>query len=402
MGSDNELPEDEEEIFVYVEFEGPLDGNVFSQEQLQLDMIGIDTEHPIMQINGKFYEGTYEDVNGTYMFFTKNDTSVVDDPVFDVAPDLKYFAKSKKFLKMQRVFMKPRTEVLGDSEHCKCIPNLDTLKQAGVPHRYQTEALSFWKTMRNNRLKALNLYLEKQRIRQQKKSQGIMLESDSDEDNPFAIYRHKEEFGSTNVSEDICGRLEDEQNYSDSKLYSKFKFPKEIASENADVAEEISEDNLKELKNLIEAQSSVSKDHGSCRVKSIKTYKTKTSQKKNISKVHNAQRIKNRNTRILSKDKTSLLDNKHKESLNIEKKSEELNKYSVTESVNTLDITEGENEMLNEEHIAALIERSKMEANQIDSTNSKTIKQLKREAKMKEILEKLKAIAEENTNTAVN
>lgn len=53
MGSDTEIPEDEEEIFVYVEFEGLVDGNVFSEAQLQLDMIGIDTEHPIMQINGR-------------------------------------------------------------------------------------------------------------------------------------------------------------------------------------------------------------------------------------------------------------------------------------------------------------------------------------------------------------
>lgn len=43
---------DSEEILVYVEFE-VLDDNIFNEKQLQLDMIGIDTEHPIMQINGK-------------------------------------------------------------------------------------------------------------------------------------------------------------------------------------------------------------------------------------------------------------------------------------------------------------------------------------------------------------
>ena len=53
MEMDDEISEDEEEILVYVEFEGLVDGNVFSEKQLQLDMIGIDTEHPIMQINGK-------------------------------------------------------------------------------------------------------------------------------------------------------------------------------------------------------------------------------------------------------------------------------------------------------------------------------------------------------------
>lgn len=53
MESDDELAEDEEEMFVYVEFEGLVGSNVFNNEELQLDMIGIDTEHPIMQINGR-------------------------------------------------------------------------------------------------------------------------------------------------------------------------------------------------------------------------------------------------------------------------------------------------------------------------------------------------------------
>lgn len=64
-------------------------------------------------------------------------------------------------------------------------------------------ALLFWKTMRNNRLNALHSYLEKQRIRQQKKSQGIILESESDEDNPFAMYEHKGETFNLDKSEHI-------------------------------------------------------------------------------------------------------------------------------------------------------------------------------------------------------
>ncbi|XP_043791188.1 general transcription factor 3C polypeptide 6 isoform X3 [Apis laboriosa] len=136
----NDDTSDSEEILVYVEFE-VLDDNVFNEKQLQLDMIGIDTEHPIMQINGKFYEGTYEDVVGTYMFFTKTNDSAISDPVFDIAPNFKYFAKTKKFLKMQRIFIKSRTEVLGDSENNQCIPNSYTLKQAGIPLQYRTEGI---------------------------------------------------------------------------------------------------------------------------------------------------------------------------------------------------------------------------------------------------------------------
>lgn len=76
---------------------------------------------------------------GTYMFFEKDDDPQVDDPVFDKMPTLKYCAKTRKLLKMQRVFVKPRDEVLGDTEHRGCIPNTETLSQAGVPPQYQAE-----------------------------------------------------------------------------------------------------------------------------------------------------------------------------------------------------------------------------------------------------------------------
>lgn len=62
MQSDEELSENEEEIFVYVEFEGLVGSNVFNNKELQLDMIGIDTEHPIMQINGRVCMMFYSDV----------------------------------------------------------------------------------------------------------------------------------------------------------------------------------------------------------------------------------------------------------------------------------------------------------------------------------------------------
>lgn len=55
MQSDDELSEDEEEMLVYVEFEGLTGSDTFNNKDLQLDMIGIDTEHPIMQINGRVY-----------------------------------------------------------------------------------------------------------------------------------------------------------------------------------------------------------------------------------------------------------------------------------------------------------------------------------------------------------
>ncbi|XP_011159352.2 general transcription factor 3C polypeptide 6 [Solenopsis invicta] len=181
MQSDDELSEGEEEMLVYVEFEGFTGSDMFNKEDLQLDMIGIDTEHPIMEINGRYYEGTYEDAIGTYMFFEKDDNPKVDDEVFDKVPSLKYFAKTKKLLKMQRVFTKPRVEILGDSEHDGCTPNTEMLLQAGVPPKYQEEAMQFWNKVRNDKLEELSMFLEKQKIREEKKSKGIA--SDSDEDN---------------------------------------------------------------------------------------------------------------------------------------------------------------------------------------------------------------------------
>ncbi|XP_072748374.1 general transcription factor 3C polypeptide 6 [Anoplolepis gracilipes] len=170
MQSDDELPEDEEEMLVYVEFEGLVGSNVFNNEELQLDMIGIDTEHPVMQINGRFYEGSYEDTLGTCMFFEKDDNPHVDDVVFDKVPALKYFAKTRKVLKMQRVFTKPRVDVFGDSEHESCIPNIDILSQAGVPPKYQEKALQYWNKIRDDKLEELSTYLKKQKIREEKKS----------------------------------------------------------------------------------------------------------------------------------------------------------------------------------------------------------------------------------------
>lgn len=245
MTSDEELLEDEEEILVYVELEGVVGGNTLTTEQLQLDMIGIDTEHPIMQINGRFYEGTYEDAIGTYMFFTKDENTEPEDPVFDTASTLKYYAKTRKLLKMQRIFIKHRTEVLGDSEDSRCIPNLNTIVEAGVPIEQQEEALSFWKTIRDGRMNALNSYLEKQRIREEKKAQGITVDSESDEDNPFIAYKHnvKTNVKSVNQPADGLSELKDVENHGN------IEEAKETAEKNEQMAPIVC-DGVSELENL--------------------------------------------------------------------------------------------------------------------------------------------------------
>lgn len=373
MGSDDEICEDEEEILVYVEFEGLEDGNVFSEEQLQLDMIGLDTEHPIMKINGKFYEGAYEDVIGTYMFFTRNDTLVADDPLFDDIRSLEYFAKTRKILKMQRIFVKPRTEVLGDSDHHQCVPNSKTLQLAGVPCRYQEEALSLWKSMRTDRLNALRSYLEKQRIRQEKKDLGITLESESDEDNPFAIYNHKDEFNSVNKAEDACDQGEETSSHCGDEFHSQPMFPNEIMNETLNTIESSCDSNNQESETSgMEPQSSTLEDDG-CHPS---TCETRLPRKKSISKPRKVQKIKDKKARPLPKSK---------------KPFNQVEEKSDTDASNIL-----EDKGVSGKCRILSVEKCNIEVDRVDSTNDKVSKQLKREAKMKEISEQLKAYAKEH------
>ncbi|KAG8034505.1 hypothetical protein G9C98_007581 [Cotesia typhae] len=178
---------EEEDILVYVEFEGTSESTIFCNEKLQLDMIGLDMEHPIMQVNGKHYEGTYEDDVGTSLFFKKDPNAVIDDPVFDKANNIKYFGKVDKILKMKRIFVKPRVEVLGNSEHPSCMPNMKTIQDFGIPPDYQKNALKLWTEKRNERMNALDEYIEKQKQREEKRRQGIELNSESDDDMPYAL-----------------------------------------------------------------------------------------------------------------------------------------------------------------------------------------------------------------------
>lgn len=55
-------------------------------------------------------------------------------------------------------------------------------------------ALAFWTEARAERIEALNAYLEKQRIRREKRQRGISPVSDSDDDNPLLLpVNHNEE-----------------------------------------------------------------------------------------------------------------------------------------------------------------------------------------------------------------
>ena len=71
------------------------------------------------------------------MFFEKDKNPYVDDPIFDATPTLKYSAKARKILKMHRIFVEQKTEMLGDSNDPSCIPNPETVEKAGIPQQCQ-------------------------------------------------------------------------------------------------------------------------------------------------------------------------------------------------------------------------------------------------------------------------
>lgn len=400
MDSDTELLEDEEDILVYVEFEGFVNNNIFPNGELQLDMIGIDTDHPIMQIDGRFYEGTYEDAVGTYMFFDKDDQPVINDPVFDQVPTLKYFGKTRKVLKMQRVFVKQRVEVLGDSEHSKCIPNIDTIKEAGIPPMYQSQALSFWKDIRDKRIDALCAYLEKQKIREEKKSQGIALDSESDEDNPFAMYKYKEEMESEpNLENSNIKSSVDVGNSSTSKTNS----PKEVmdnAFEHIHSKPSTSKTNdlFADMNHKVRRPTKVVNRKKAC----VKSKSTKKQKKK--SKVVEDEFIQNNDDfniestplmedQILNDSAVNIEVNNQLDIIqdNITNNSDVKDNVQANKDINT-DTSMVETQVKTTDTMLDLVE------NPIDK---KCVKLLRQEAKMKELSEKLKSVVESakmNTN----
>lgn len=72
------------------------------------------------------------------MFFDKNDNrEQVDDPFCENTASKKYYCKTRKILRMRRIFSTPRTEFLEDKDDPLCLPNPEPIKAAGVPVKYQ-------------------------------------------------------------------------------------------------------------------------------------------------------------------------------------------------------------------------------------------------------------------------
>ncbi|XP_046472390.1 uncharacterized protein [Neodiprion pinetum] len=396
--SDDEscLSEDESEVLVYVECEGYVDGSIFKNEKLQLDIIGIDSDHPIMQINGKFYEGTYHDAAGTYMFFERDEAPVVDDPAFETPATLKYFAKTRKLLKMERVFTMQRTEVLGDSDHLHYLPNISTIKEAGVPPKYQDDALQFWERMRDDRMEALKIYLEKQEIRDEKRLKGIELDSESDDDNPFAMYKSKSMKGANSApsqskpqhtTSNFAADISESEDIDISNILNKVM----KLDSSVDAAEESWKIKPGEKLTVIDPGPSTSKQTHLDMPLLASMKKRKSSSKamsKSKSKVvfkkpnRRAPKSKKSQTTIHSSDETSKVS-----SLVVESDFDEIQvpvKLEVPDKEDNSD----------EKTLGAADEAS-MSRKSVSSMSKRLEKQAKREAKMKEISRRLKAHKDE-------
>ncbi|KAJ9591047.1 hypothetical protein L9F63_012097 [Diploptera punctata] len=102
--------EEEEELLIHVEFDGMLEKGVLEQRPVFFKMIGIEGSKPVMQIGNQTFTGEYSDIVGTSLFFEEDPAPAGGDPVFTKTPEhqLRYFCKTRKMLKMSRVFLKKK------------------------------------------------------------------------------------------------------------------------------------------------------------------------------------------------------------------------------------------------------------------------------------------------------
>ncbi|XP_058446164.1 uncharacterized protein LOC131427197 [Malaya genurostris] len=118
MGMDVDASEDddyiEEEMLLFTDFANYLTEEELTDSNVRIKVIGIDTEAPIIQINNDVYEGSYDFALGTNVFLEEDvEAKNSIDPLYSPNPNkvYKYAGQSSKVLKMQRIFVSPKTDV---------------------------------------------------------------------------------------------------------------------------------------------------------------------------------------------------------------------------------------------------------------------------------------------------
>lgn len=88
--ADDEIVED-----VVIEFEGNFDLDSVSDKQLQI--IGLDTDQPVLRVDSKFYKLDTKEAIGTRLIFGKDEQG-----------KLTYKSKTDKVVTARRVMIKPK------------------------------------------------------------------------------------------------------------------------------------------------------------------------------------------------------------------------------------------------------------------------------------------------------
>lgn len=99
----------EEEYLIFLDFKQFLPFDELIDPDTQIKIIGLESENPIAQINGRFYQGDYEFATGTKLFMAESEDQQTknewESDCNSKVMAFEYVAKTNKVLKMNRVFI---------------------------------------------------------------------------------------------------------------------------------------------------------------------------------------------------------------------------------------------------------------------------------------------------------
>lgn len=107
----------EEEYLVYVDFGPHLPFDELVDPETQIKIIGLDTDTPLAQVNGRFYQGDYDYAMGTKLFFAEAEEDMRQHWFGErhSSKSFKFMDKTDKVLTMNRIFVTSKSGA-GDSE----------------------------------------------------------------------------------------------------------------------------------------------------------------------------------------------------------------------------------------------------------------------------------------------
>uniref|UniRef100_A0A8D0TFL9 General transcription factor 3C polypeptide 6 n=1 Tax=Sus scrofa TaxID=9823 RepID=A0A8D0TFL9_PIG len=105
---DGDEDEEEAEQLVLVELSGIIDSDFLSKVEHKCKILGINTERPILQVDGYVFAGEYEDTLGTCVIFEENVEHV--DAEGNNKTVLKYKCHTMKKLSMTRTLLTEKKE----------------------------------------------------------------------------------------------------------------------------------------------------------------------------------------------------------------------------------------------------------------------------------------------------